>query len=495
MKHLKIHIFFTLLILGISACQEDTIDPDVFGTLTGQVLLAEDNSVVAGATISTTPATSTVQSDAEGSFVLEGIKVGSYTVRAEKSDLVSAVETISIFEDKTSNVVILMSVAEDINTPPNAPNSPFPSDGALKLPINLELDWEASDPNENDQLTYDVMLFSGEVDADTLVANGLIDNNLEVENLRYATTYFWQVAVNDGSAEPVYSEVWRFRTEDFPLHPFVFSKVENGIYEIYCAQQANETYQLTTGGSNYRPRFSPAGNLIAFVNSNFPQKQLFVMDRDGKNVTLVEAPIPLAADNDFELDFCWSPDGTKLLYMNEESLFKINVDGTGFEVFAELAGEEFIEVDWNGPTGKIAARAVGSQPFVSRILLYEEDGTFVEEVVPDVPGSIGGPSFSIDGNFLLYTRDTTGFESPDGRQLESHVFLKNLETGEEQDLSVDKPLGFNDLDARFSPNGALVIFVQTNNFPNSQKDIYLMNLDGNARTLLFENAEMPDWWD
>lgn len=54
-------------------------------------------------------------------------------------------------------------------------------------------------------------------------------------------------------------------------------------------------------------------------------------------------------------------------------------------------------------------------------------------------------------------------------------------------------MGFNDLDARFSPNGALVIFVQTNNVPNSQNDIYLMNLEGEFRTKLFEHAEMPDW--
>ena len=78
-------------------------------------------------------------------------------------------------------------------------------------------------------------------------------------------------------------------------------------------------------------------------------------------------------------------------------------------------------MDWSGQSNLIAARTVGDLPFESRIILYDEDGVFIEETIPDLPGSIGGPAFSIDGNSILYTWDTLGFESPDGRQLESHI--------------------------------------------------------------------------
>ncbi|MBK9015752.1 MAG: hypothetical protein IPM82_17750 [Saprospiraceae bacterium] len=51
--------------------------------------------------------------------------------------------------------------------------------------------------------------------------------------------------------------------------------------------------------------------------------------------------------------------------MNENRPYKINTDGSGFELFAELpVGEEFVEVDWRAPvTNKIAASTLGSRPY------------------------------------------------------------------------------------------------------------------------------------
>jgi len=137
------NLFFLALlcILFFSNCNEDTIDPDVFGSLTGQVLFDEDNTPIEGAIISTTPATSTVQSDATGAFVFETIKEGSYTIRAEAPNLVSTVQTITIYENETSNVVILMSEPNIDNTAPSAPSFISPSDNAIGQTISLELSW------------------------------------------------------------------------------------------------------------------------------------------------------------------------------------------------------------------------------------------------------------------------------------------------------------------------------------------------------------------
>ncbi|MBK9015659.1 MAG: PD40 domain-containing protein [Saprospiraceae bacterium] len=236
------------------------------------------------------------------------------------------------------------------------------------------------------------------------------------------------------------------------------------------------------------------GNKIAFLNNNFINTQIYLMNRDGSDPTLVPAPVPVSGNDMFQIDFCWSPDGTKLLYMNENRLYKINSDGSGFELFAELpVGEEFVEVDWAPVTNKIAARTVGSQPYIGRILLYNSSGSLEQVLVPDLPGNIGGPSFSIDGSAILFTHDLDALETPDGRQLNSHIILKNIASGTETDLSVNKPLGYNDLDPKFSPNGALVIFVETSNPPNSPKNITLMNAAGAGRLLMFGGAEMVDW--
>ena len=58
----------------------------------------------------------------------------------------------------------------------------------------------------------------------------------------------------------------------------------------------------------------------------------------------------------------------------------------------------------------------------------------------------------------------------------------------------EKESGTNDLDPRFSPNEANIIFVNTSNDGISQKNITKTNLSGNLqRIILFQDAAMPDW--
>lgn len=489
-------VLFSMAMI-FSACQEDTIEPSVFGKLTGQVLMEGTSTPVADAVVSTSPATSQVLTDAQGRFSFDNIEVGTYTIRAEKTGLVASIETVTIEEDKESSVIVSMAVKTEDNSPPTAPENISPTNGANDLGLSINLQWSANDP-DGDPLTYDVYTFHSNGADGVLVAEGISDTFLLISNLKYGATCFWQVVAKDGEAPPIYSMVWSFTTQDFPDHPFVFAKVANGKYDIFAAQNGNSAipiYQLTeVPGSSFRPRISPIGNKVAFLNNNFINTQIYVMNRDGSNPSLVPSPVPVDGEDMFQLDYSWSPDGTKLLYMNENRLYKINTDGSGFELFAELPiGEEFVEVDWAPVTNKIAARTVGNMPYIGRILLYNSSGTVEQELVPDLPGNIGGPSFSIDGSSILFTHDLDGLETADGRQLNSHIILKDISTGVETDLSVNKPLGFNDLDPKFSPNGASVVFIETSNAPNSQKNIALMSALGVGRVTLFQDAEMVDW--
>jgi TolB protein len=486
-----------LAALFLHSCQEDTITPAVFGTLSGQVLAEGTNTPIAGAIVSTTPPTSQAITDSQGNFVLEDVETGTYTVRAEQSGFVSSVETVTVKENKESAVIITMTEKLENNSSPTSPQNIAPANGATGLDLSFTLRWSSFDA-DNDALTFDVYTFHAAQGPGLLVAAGISDTFLVLDNLKYGTTCYWQVVANDGEADPVYSEVWSFTTKDFPAHPFVFAKVANGKYDIFAAQNGNPAipqYQLTAlPSSNYRPRISPLGNKVAFLNNNYINTQIYVMNRDGSDPILVPAPVPVLGSDMFQLDFCWSPDGTKLLYMNKNRLFKINLDGSGFELFAELpVGEEFVEVDWAPVTNKIAARTVGSQPYTGRILLYNSAGSLEQVLVPDLPGNIGGPAFNVDGSAILFTHDLDGLETPDGRQLNSHIILKNIASGTETDLSVNKPLGYNDLDPRFSPNGAQVIFVETSNAPSSPKNILLMTTTGAGRALMFDQAEMVDW--
>ena len=77
--------------------------------------------------------------------------------------------------------------------------------------------------------------------------------------------------------------------------------------------------------------------------------------------------------------------------------------------------------------------------------------------------------------------------------MDARIFIRGIDEPTPTDLSMEKEPGTNDLDPRYSPDGASIIFVNTNNDGISQKNIYKMDLDGDNRVLLFENAEMPEW--
>ncbi|MCB0520526.1 MAG: carboxypeptidase regulatory-like domain-containing protein [Lewinellaceae bacterium] len=500
MKHFKqiaFLVFFTILIFS---CQEDKYEPEVFGTLVGQVLLEADNSAIASATISTNPPTSTVLTDATGLFSFENIKTGTYTIRAEKSGLVTAVESVTIFENQTANVVIKMTEADATNTLPSAPKNPMPANGSTNNGIDMTLSWEATDPDEGDVLRYDVYLYNANQNPNTTVATDLADPVLDIASLQYGTTYFWQVGVKDGNGDTVFGEVWSFTTKPFPPHPFVFVKTVSGQSNIFAAQNANPInplFQLTqNNGANWRPRFNPAGSRIAFITSQNLDLELWVMGRDGTGAYKLPASPSINGPSKRSLDFCWSPDGTQLLYMSNNKLLKIAADGNSSPtLLAELPQNEFfVEVDWTAQGNKIAARTEGFLSYQSRILLYDDNGNYLQELVPDWPGHTGGPCFSVDGNAILFNYDKSGFESssdPD-RMLDSDILLLEIATGDTLNLSVGKDTLTNDFDARFAPTGAAIIFTNSNNF-QYQPSIYWVSITGAGRDVLFSEAEMPDW--
>ena len=77
------YLIITIIALAIAGCQEDKITPDLFGSLSGEVLFEDSNLPADGVSISTSPSSSSVLTDMNGAFELENIKVGTYTVRAE----------------------------------------------------------------------------------------------------------------------------------------------------------------------------------------------------------------------------------------------------------------------------------------------------------------------------------------------------------------------------------------------------------------------------
>jgi len=489
-----IALFLLLGFVFITSCNEDTIQPQLFGSIEGQVLRKDDLTPLNNVAISTTPTSSSVITDEVGNFTLKNIPVGTYSIKAEKEDFITKLEGVTVTGINPGEVVIRMVKDSSISIPPTTPQVISPLDGAQDQLVNVRLEWISVDEDEEDMLLYDLYLYEDQQSDPILEVMDISDNFLEVTDLQFGKNYYWQVSAKDGRTAPVFGMLWRFKTQEFPDYRFLFAREISGKYDIYSANDSGDEIKLTdNNGSNWRPIMSPNRDKIAFISNLGIDLHIYVMNRDGSEVTQVTA-LPISGLNSFDLDFSWSPDGTKILYMRNSILNIINVDGTGLAVITEAPpGTTFVECDWTGPGNKVLVRTLGNAPYASNIWLLEADGTFVNTIIPDLPGSTGGGVFSIDGTKILYTQDVSGFNSIVGRQLNARVFQVDINSGVRLDLSIEKIDGTNDLDARYSPDGAKIIFTNTNNDGISQKNIYIMDLDGDNRILLFENAEMPEW--
>ena len=490
-KYYIISIVIGLLSLG--SCKEDPIELVTYGSIKG-IVLDEMDEGIANVSITTTPPSEVITTDIAGSFTIEKIKTGTYSLRAKKDGYITDLETITVNAEQTSNVNFVLKNDKNQNQPPSIASYPSPENDSKNIDTNIELKWTAEDPDGNEELRFDVLLVNPSAQTDSLVAMNLVDSSFVLKGLNFSTKYYWQVVTKDEINDPVYGPVWNFTTRAFPDHRYLFVKDNNGKFDIYSSDGADETIRLTNNnGSNFRPRLSPDRKRIAFISNMGIESQIYVMNRDGSHLNKVTTT-GINGNTNFELDFSWSPNSSQILYMFNNRLYKINIDGSGLEQIAKAPdGQSFSACDWSPANNRLVVRTTGPNHYDNDIYLMESDGTYIRKLVANTIGTTGNPQFSIDGNTILYTKDISGFQSFDNRQLNTHIFLLNINTLAQTDLSTNKPAGTNDLEARFSPTGAEVIFTNTPNDGISQKNIYTTNLSGENRKLLFHNALMPDW--
>ena len=85
--------------------------------------------------------------------------------------------------------------------------SPLNEESNLLMPILLE--WEKSE----NAISYFIEVSSEENFATTVISEGLVSNNYQLDNLSDGTTYYWRVKTINDCGESTYSEVSSFSTE------------------------------------------------------------------------------------------------------------------------------------------------------------------------------------------------------------------------------------------------------------------------------------------
>lgn len=493
---------FALLafIFTLSSCNEELTTQVVYGTVRGKVVKKGTNEPIPNVKVFTTPSTNSVFTATDGTFEIAEIPVGDYSVKAELTGYVATFQSAKIQnENQVVTIIFEMSDDDSLNSPPSTPTLLSPTDNAQNQPLSVELKWDCTDPDASDVLKYKLIV-KNNLTTDVIEIDDITAKNYTLNNLKFGVSYFWQISVSDGVNPEVLSPIYKFTTNSTPPNRFHYVKKMNGNYVIMSSDEAGNSFQLTDSSYNsWRPRKNNNAGLVAFLRTEGGSTHIFTANPDGSNVFKV-TQVPVGGFNNAEMDFSWSTNGNSFIYPSFDKLYKINKDGSGLQlIYTTPDGSLISECDWSYDGSKIAIKTNNYNGYNSKIVIIDMLGNIVKNVTSSA-GAIGGLNFSIDGQKLLYTKDISNHQDSNYRQLDSHIFIYNLTTDVNTDMTLisNRVAGTNDLDPRFSPNDSQIILTNTSNDNISQKNIVILTLDNSnntnyTRATLFSNAEMVDY--
>jgi len=487
------------MLVMLGGCNEDTVGNDLTGSISGTVIRKSTGEPLENIEISTSPASTTVLTDENGDFILENVIIDQYSVKAQDDDYVTAFESVTVTADVTSNVIFKLVVSSANNRQPSAPIAIAPLDNSLLTDLNVDFAWDSTNP-DGDDLTYELNI-RNDRNEEVLKFSNIKDTTYNVSDLKYGYKYFWQVAVSDSINDPVLSQVYSFRITEFPDNSYYFVReIENNNVIFSSNEKAVEVRLTELNKNSFRPRKNNSINRVAFLRIVGSSTQLFTMKPDGSDVLQVTSSIPVNSINNERVGYSWSNDGSFLLYPNLDKLYKISATGEGKEIVYDApAGRFIMNTTVSADNSVIVLHTTDVNGYNAEIFTIDFKGNRKKTVVSNVMGSLGGLDIDVTNSLVLYTRDMSGFESDENRELNTKMFVYNLQNNSEVGLSGGKDNGTNDTNPRFSPDEAAVIFVNASNAAMAQKNVYTLRFDENLipleldRILLIENAKMPDW--
>lgn len=115
---MKSRIFMALIVLSaaglfLNSCAKDTIEAETFGDIEGIVINGETDEGIAKVNITTTPATNAIPTEDDGTFTINNIPTGNYTIQARKNDFRSSSVSVAVREGNVATAFISMNPEDE----------------------------------------------------------------------------------------------------------------------------------------------------------------------------------------------------------------------------------------------------------------------------------------------------------------------------------------------------------------------------------------------
>ena len=140
-------------------------------------------------------------------------------------------------------------VAQVENNPPNEPNMPNPTDGAVRIDVTsgLELQWTGGDPDLLDTVLYD--LYRGtSVEGLSLLAQDIGSPTYQMTDAAQGQTYYWKIIAKDNRGLETSGPVWQFTTNGDPPDLIVSSLSIDPAGNLQQGQTVIFTAEITNVG-------------------------------------------------------------------------------------------------------------------------------------------------------------------------------------------------------------------------------------------------------
>lgn len=201
------------LILLFAGCEEDKIDVEKFGSLSGIVLDGDNYTALEGVLISSSPASTTTLTDANGVFEFEKVHEGEITISARKKDYLSGSVNAAVYDDESTTLTFfLLKDEKDVGW--ITIYDPVPGNGAVDQHTSFAFQWKVDQQYNSKELDYTVYYFESGSTVQQIAGENLSETEVVVDGLDYSTTYYWYVVAKYEGSRVANSPTWTFKTGD-----------------------------------------------------------------------------------------------------------------------------------------------------------------------------------------------------------------------------------------------------------------------------------------